>query len=439
MESVDALSEHISDVPKKKFILHIHKTIQNMQNENGLKHHDHMRYSSYLTNKLRKVRKAINLPCSSKGKEYENKEITPDIITSELFLLVPLLAAERAWSNAAVKKDALAKVGKHKLRRTELKRHSKASKLAHALELLCVAVCEPHTVLEATAYAQWMRGQDLLEHEQWADALSAFMRAKSIYKELSSIGTLEERDLFSSRCSHVDPSIRFCRYNLYGAAGMMEDTSITSDEDSLLSLFASDPDLLAKLEGIRAKRAVERSRSADGEDMYGALGNVVWCGRRVSIPAKLPGVAGGDTTSIQTACTKAKSALELFRHQVLQGGGEDSAQAATHCLAALDDARVLVSKQLSSLPSSGGGAEANELKSCLSHLQAYLHFTKLSCQCEHSLQLARSVSDVGGCSEKARLFEQLGTTVHDMVTIISGEYVVFFSVYSNHHSPFFSS
>ncbi|CAE7587057.1 unnamed protein product, partial [Symbiodinium microadriaticum] len=200
----------------------------------------------------------------------------------------------------------------------------------------------------------------------------------------------------------------------------MEDASGAGDEDSLLSLFAADPDLLAKLEGMRAKRAVERSRSADGDDMYGALGNVLWCGRRVAIPAKIPGVTGGDTTAIQTACTKAKSALDLFKHQVSQTGDEDSSQAATHCLAALDDARAMVNRHLTTLPVGSGGAEMNELKACLTHLQAYLHYTKLSCQCQHSLELARGMSDASGFAEKARLYEQVGGTVKEMATIVSG-------------------
>lgn len=414
---------------KAKYTLEIHKVVQTLQNENGLKHHDHMRYSSYLTKRLRKVRKAIDLPCS-KGKEYENKEITPDIITSELFLLVPLLATERAWSTAAAKKDAFANVGKQKLRRTELKRHSKAAKWAQALETLCVAVGDSRTVLEATAYSNWILGQDLLEHDMWSEALSSLMRAKSIYVELSSIGTMEQRDLFSSRAVHVDPSIRFCRYNLYGAAGMMDDQSGTgsqsTDEDSLLSLFASDPDLLDKLEGMRAKRAVERSRSADGDDMYGAFGNLLWCGSRVTVPPKIEGVVGGDTTPIHTACTKAKSAFDMFKRKLTEGGSAinsvDASQTTTHCLSALDDARATVMKHLSSLPA-GGGAEVSDLRSRLTHLQNYLHFTKLDCQCQWSLQLVAGMSDSSLCAEKARVYEQLGVTASEMATIITGSTV----------------
>jgi hypothetical protein len=416
--------EPTSSLPKSKFTLEIHKVIQTLQNENGLKHHDHMRYCSYLTKRLRKVRKAIDLPCS-KGKEFENKEITPDIIKNELFLLVPLLAAERAWSTAAVKKDAFANVGKQKLRRTELKRHSKAAKWAQALETLCVAVGDSRTVLEATAYSNWIIGQDLLEHEIWAEALSSLMRAKSIYVELSSIGTLEQRDLFSSRAAHVDPSIRFCRYNLYGAAGMMDDQSgpQSTDEDSLLSLFASDPDLLDKLEGMRAKRAVERSRSAEGDDMYGAFGNLVWCGSRVTVPAKIDGVTGGDTTPIHTACTKAKSALDMFKRKLTETGiaadSEDASQTTTHCFTAIDDARALVGKHLGILPATGG-AEVNDLRSRLTHLQNYLHYTKLDCQCRRGLQLGASMDDASLCAEKARVYEQLSETVTQMTTIITG-------------------
>ena len=115
-------------------------------------------------------------------------------------------------------------------------------KWARALEALCLAVplCDPHTALEATAYASCLEGQLLQEKEQWAGAVAEFSKSRSIYEELcrsagsgsSSSGSggqdLESRDLFSERLTTaVLPALRFCKYNL---SGVQEEEGLQDDD-----------------------------------------------------------------------------------------------------------------------------------------------------------------------------------------------------------------
>eukprot|EP00602_Paraphysomonas_sp_CaronLab_P010353 CAMPEP_0185023592 /NCGR_PEP_ID=MMETSP1103-20130426/6245_1 /TAXON_ID=36769 /ORGANISM="Paraphysomonas bandaiensis, Strain Caron Lab Isolate" /LENGTH=666 /DNA_ID=CAMNT_0027556259 /DNA_START=44 /DNA_END=2041 /DNA_ORIENTATION=- len=402
------MEEESSSNPRMGHItLHIHKTITTLQNENGLKHHDHMRYSSFLTRKLQRVRKSIGFTYG-RGKGFESREIVPEIITSEAYLLVPLLAAERAWSTAAAKKDALSKVGKMKLKHTEMRRRSKAAKWAETLETLCAAVGDAHTALEATAYARWMVGQDLLEREQWTEAMNNFIKAKAIYAELCTVGTVDERDIFNERQGQVEPAIRFCKYNLSGsgAGGTGEE-----EETALLSVLSSDPDLLEKLESMRARQSAERSRSADGEDLYGPLGNVVWCGRRVAVP---PATSNASGSSVHALCAKAKSALDLFR---AQDSTNKQPQTYAHCLSALDDARAGVLKLLSGEVANDG--DSSRSKASLQHLEAYLRFTRLSCQSVKALKTIEGL-DESAAQERAHLYEQLLAIVQEMKTVVEG-------------------
>lgn len=57
----------------------------------------------YCTRKLVRLRKSLKL--TNGGKRYTKKEIKPDSVTSERYLLVPLYQAERAWAYAMQLKD----------------------------------------------------------------------------------------------------------------------------------------------------------------------------------------------------------------------------------------------------------------------------------------------------------------------------------------------
>lgn len=314
------------------------------------------------------------------------------------------LTAERAWSTAAAKKDALAQSGKTKLRHSELSRLNKAVKWARALEFLCLSVPEasscPATALEASAYSSCMAGQQLLEREQWAGAVAEFSRARGIYEELSRAGGLEQKELFQERLtSAVLPSLRFCKYNLAGGQHQEEGEA----EDM-------DPALLAKLQALRARSGVdtEDEAAAPGEEKKGRAG-VVWCGLRVDAPEELQGCL---------------LEVEVALSALATAGSEVSPPALEACLSSLDAAL----HRLSDTRAKGNTASTSSQAS-LQHLHSYLQFRQMACFSLRNLQLATQSSGLGGsgsgsssqwarAQEKARLFQQLGQTAAEMSTLV---------------------
>ena len=335
---------------------------------------------------------------------------------------VYVTVAERAWSTAAAKKDALAKTGKRQLRQSELSRHSKAVKWARALESLCLSVptCDPHTALEASAYASCMEGQLLLEREQWAPAVAALSKARAVYEELCHAGDSQQRDLFSERiATAVLPSLRFCKYNLSGG----EQTGEDDDGDVALEL-ANDPDLFAKLQHLRSKRRANSdleeadSNVEDGSTGGLAMGRLKWCGRRVQVPSQ----------ALRPCLLEVETAFETLHSEQL--GQPKTGVALESCLTALDDAAENVSEARAALlkgsSSAAGALSVSDAKVSLQHLQNYLQFRKLSCFSLRSLELVADASSVeaeGGskwthAQELSHLYKQLGLTCGEMITLV---------------------
>jgi len=339
---------------------------------------------------------------------------------------VQILSAERAWSTAAAKKDALGKTGKQQLRHSELSRNRKAVKWARALETLCLSVptCDPHTALEASAYANCMEGQFLLEREQWSQAVSALSKARALYDELCRAGNPEERDLFTERIAMaVLPSLRFCNYNLSGGE---QGSGLDQNESDMALQLSSDPALFAKLQHLRSKRRADsdledKDAVEGGGDTGGlAAGRLKWCGRRVQVPGQ----------SLKPCLLEVETAFDTLRAQ--QPGHPGRGAALENCLGSLDGAMDRVIEERSALDkgssSAAGSLSASDAKASLQHLQSYLHFRKLSCFSLRSLELVAAASSVaadeeGGskwthAQELAHLYKQLGVTAGDMATLV---------------------
>jgi len=56
----------------------------------------------------------------------------------------------------------------------------------------------------------------LLEREKYEEALERFLRARTIYSELSKVAEPEQQEEFKQRVDEIDPSIRFCNFNIGG-------------------------------------------------------------------------------------------------------------------------------------------------------------------------------------------------------------------------------
>eukprot|EP01041_Mallomonas_annulata_P006226 gene6226-12614_t len=395
----------------EKLSLKIHETITTLQNENGLRHQDHMRYRHYLSRKLKSVRKSVNFTFG-KGRVFTNREITPEMVTNSTFLLIPLLTAERAWSHASELKDVFTKVGKNKIKHSEVGKFSKAAKWAKLLESLCSTVGDGHTVLEATAYSSWMSGQAFLEKEMWSEAVVSITNAKSIYDELSKHGSLDQQDLFAQRSADLEPTLRFCRYNVSGSGIDVKDLD--------LDALSSNPDLQSKLEEIRLKQQPGNITSA--ADKLGFH----WAGKPVVVSSEV----------LVTACAKIKTALDALEttssststskvtENQEDGLGKARNQAYMRVLSAIDNTNLLVSDDLNKL-ALGGGGRLGDVKTELNHLKHFLQFERQAILLRRTTELINSIGSINSIStssekkvyDLAHLYDQQLDTVREMLSV----------------------
>lgn len=388
-----------------KYSLKIHDTIRTLQNENGLRHQDYMRYRHYLNNKLRRIRKAVGFTFG-KGKVFVKREITASVVNSDTYLLILLLSAEREWSHAIELKDSYVKVNKQKILHSKVGKFRKAAEWARLLESICTEVSDNQTILEASAYSSWMTGQSLLERELWSEAVLSLSKAKGIYDELSKIGTLDQQDLFTQRSVELDPVLRFCRYS----SGLAE----MDIEDA----FASNPELQAKLEEMKLKSVSATSTSADSQISLGFS----WNNKKVNC----------STDAIFLLCTKLKTALDtLFATNVIQqpeavekaGNGLEKSRDSLYMkvLSIISDIQGKVNDTLGTL-TEGAGGRLGDTKEELGHLKAFLQYKRLEVLLTRSQELVRTIEAGEKEVEKrpyelAHLYDQQLTSVREMLTV----------------------
>eukprot|EP01087_Luapelamoeba_hula_P011909 TRINITY_DN3301_c0_g1_i2.p1 TRINITY_DN3301_c0_g1~~TRINITY_DN3301_c0_g1_i2.p1 ORF type:complete len:645 (-),score=135.76 TRINITY_DN3301_c0_g1_i2:287-2221(-) len=257
--------------PRTEFYsLEVLHTIKTAQMQHGLRHEDHQRYRQYCTRRLRRVRKSLHFK-HGKGK-YVKKSINHRYANDPRFLLIPLYSAERAWSYAMEKKEDAenprAKFGMGA-------RLKKAQHWAAELLSLCNHIADDKTKLEAEAYSAWMSANFLLYHEQWADARDKFSLARRIYDQLGVVGHVEQQEEFKQRVREIDPSIRFCTYNLNVAGG-------AGDQESTLSELRGDAHnaasavLQAQLDKVMADVRKKQSET---------MREISWGGKTISVKA----------------------------------------------------------------------------------------------------------------------------------------------------------
>lgn len=365
---MDDASSSIAE--QQKFSLNIHELIRQLHNENGLKHNDHTRYRHFLTKRMRRVRKSLGMT-HGKGKAFVKIDIIPEIVANSSFLLLALLSTERAWSYAEEYKDSFSKTSEMQARHKELKKHAKASILAKKFEVLCLACGDLLTGLEASAYAHWMYGQNCLERENWETAVEYFTTSKSIYGELCKVGRLDQQDLFSERLQQLEPSLRFCRYNFYGPG-----SENINDE----SFNSANPDIVAKLNLIRAKQ-ISLSAESNLDAQNGNLnGRVTW-GDRIIVPP---------TDELVGLCIQIKSLLQNLDSSEMKNNNPNSIivnveskqltkeQDAIYerLLHVIDNTYSVIVNDISKL-SAGIGGKLGETKVVLSNLKNYVQYVRM--------------------------------------------------------------
>jgi len=173
------------------------------------------------------------------------------MVTDERHLLIPLVAAERAWSYAMeLKRDA----GNELRKRAHLLGRLKKATI-HAAELvsLCNQVGSARTALEAEAYSSYMFGSYLKEQERdWDRALAKFMRARKAFEQLARVGGPDQAEVCRERLEELEPNLRYCTYKRGsgaggGSAGAMDEEDLAAlkndggvDDDRLKAVLAEE-------------------------------------------------------------------------------------------------------------------------------------------------------------------------------------------------------
>eukprot|EP00898_Chlorokybus_atmophyticus_P006587 jgi/Chlat1/692/Chrsp104S00017 len=252
-----------SAAPLSLFVL---RTIKSMQSQHGLRHGDYLRYRQYCTRKLRRLYKSLKF-LHGRGK-YQKKTLKPADVTDVRHLHILLMNAERGWAYGMELKQ-LAGGPTPQQRWHLVKRFAKGARWAEQLATMCAAKADSRSVLEAEAYHSWMLGNVLLEREN--DLESAL--SKTVYDQLSTVGSAEDSSLFRQRSEELAPLIKYCEYKL-GRAGKGGDLSqlrtIGDETDD-----AGTTDLLqSKLEEVMGQM---RSQQA------AAMADIEWRGRKLPV------------------------------------------------------------------------------------------------------------------------------------------------------------
>ncbi|KAI9090273.1 hypothetical protein DFS34DRAFT_708311 [Phlyctochytrium arcticum] len=183
------------------------------RNMHGLRHQDYQRYRQYCTRKVRRLRQICKITQSAARRKYEKKDITSDIVTSERHLQIPLFEAEAGWAYAMELKGEIRDDPRKRFHL--LKRLRRAVEAAKKLLALCgECQAEGRTMIEVEGYTSLMIAQLLFEEEKWEQALKHFAKSRVIFEKLSRSGGAQREALCQKAMDTIDPSIRFCAYNL---------------------------------------------------------------------------------------------------------------------------------------------------------------------------------------------------------------------------------
>eukprot|EP00887_Chlorella_sp_A99_P002852 scaffold6.g2852.t1 len=218
------------------YSVNVLQVVRDAQSIHGLKHSDYQRYRQYCSRRLRRIYKGVKF-LHGRGR-YQKKKLEPENVKEERHIHIPLVQAERAWAHAMELKNQarhyrLSSGVAHVEQEMEpQKRHHLISLLskaaAHAAELVRLASqrCDARTQLEAEAYSSWMAGSMLLEKESdWEQALARFVRARRLFEELAKVGSYDQQGVCKHFLDQVEPTIRFCQYQISRRGGAAPDPS----------------------------------------------------------------------------------------------------------------------------------------------------------------------------------------------------------------------
>ncbi|KAK9904768.1 hypothetical protein WJX75_002167 [Coccomyxa subellipsoidea] len=250
--------------PAPLLSLSLLQVVKTAQAQHGLRHSDYTRYRQYCTRKLHRLYKAVKMT-HGRGK-YLPRRLEANTVTEVGHLLIPLVGAERCWSQAMEMRAQLEKEPLSYKRQHMIRRLAKAAQLAGQLSDLASKCCDDGTALETEAYALFMAGNLLFEKQQWEAALAKLARAKSVYQELARLGSLEQQALLHKQLDDLGAPISFCKYKL----------KLSNDDDANGLSVPDSPSakvIQSKLESLAAQQGAQQGASAKGVSAIAWRGN----------------------------------------------------------------------------------------------------------------------------------------------------------------------
>jgi len=126
------------------------------------------------------------------------------------------MLCERGWAYGMQKKGELAALGHYpKRRHTMIRKFRQAVRSANELITLCSKRCDQRTCLEVEGYADMIKGVFYMEQEtKYPQALTHFLKSKKILEGLAKASEVEAQSVFIQAAEELQPSIRFCRYQI---------------------------------------------------------------------------------------------------------------------------------------------------------------------------------------------------------------------------------
>lgn len=212
------------------FVLKVFRTIKACQLQNGLRHNDHLRYRQYCTRKIARLCHKVKWKHTTHRGRYKAVPFPTDF-NDRRYLLILLFYIERAWSYGMQLKMDNASALKilQAVKQRSKNRFAKAVKWVTLLETTCKVHADARTQLEVEAYANFVSGVCLFEHDQITEAHAKFIRSRKICERLRVASGVEaEIEVFKIKIEELAPLIRVCRYNL----GMSYDDEDMEEERS---------------------------------------------------------------------------------------------------------------------------------------------------------------------------------------------------------------
>lgn len=240
------------------------KVVKELQQQHGLRHGDYQRYRGYCTRRISRLRKAINLPQGDKRGNFKKREVTLTHLegknSSEKFLHIPLMMAERAWAYAMqLRVEANSEPRKKFHLISKIRKACTYSQ--QLLELVESDMCDARTKLEAEAYHAWIKGTFYFEVSKWEEAAENLKKAQVVYESLMQALPEEEQLVYKAKVEELNPSLRYCAYNGGNAS-----------VDELLELRSQ-----GILDNLGSLVAQTKSEQTD------ALQTTEWRGRKVTV------------------------------------------------------------------------------------------------------------------------------------------------------------